>query len=142
MNSLGARKISTFRLVDIFLVFLGGSLGTASRLALSALQPEWLRFPVAIFLINILGAFALGWLLVALSSSSGQTPRHQRIRLLLGTGFLGGFTTYSALASDSMLLMTQAAELHGLLYALATVLIGAVATWCGMLLASRTGRSS
>jgi len=131
----------TFLLVDIVLVFVGGTLGTASRLGISRLQPANFSVPVAVLSINVLGALALGWLLTTLSSSASQTPRRHKIRLLLGTGFLGGFTTYSALATDSMLLIARGSALAGVGYALATVIIGALATWCGMLLGTKVGPS-
>lgn len=133
MSTNSAAHITKFRSVDLALVFVGGTLGTASRLALSLLQPQGLNLPVMVLLINVVGAFALGWLLTSLSARGAQTSAHRRIRLLVGTGFMGGFTTYSALATDSMLLTNDGSVLLGLGYGLGTVLVGALATWCGML---------
>ena len=122
----------------LLLVFLGGTAGTACRQALGMLLPAVGDIPVAIFLVNMLGAFLLGLLLEALSRGGRDEGRRRRLRLLLGTGFLGGFTTYSALATDSMLLYASGAALPAAAYGLLTVLCGALATWCGIAVAARS----
>ena len=131
-------KKFTVRRSEILLVFAGASVGTATRLAVSLALPREGSLPLAILLINLCGAFALGWLLTSLATRGPENSRRKKLRLLLGTGFMGGFTTYSALATDTMLLLTQGDAKTGLLYALGTVLFGALATWCGMLVGART----
>ncbi|MGJ3404746.1 CrcB family protein [Glutamicibacter sp. Je.9.36] len=121
----------------LLLVFLGGAAGTACRQGLGLLLPDPGGFPLAIFLANMLGAFLLGLLLEALSHPGHDEPKHHRLRLLLGTGFLGGFTTYSALATGSMQMFASGAALHALGYALFTVFFGALATWCGIAAGAR-----
>jgi CrcB protein len=113
------------------LVALGGMVGTAAREALTLMIPSVGAFPLAIFLINISGAFLLGVLLEGLARRGPDAGRRRTLRLLLGTGFLGGFTTYSALAAASALLLGEQAGL-ALSYAIGTVLAGAMATWCGI----------
>ncbi|UYQ78652.1 CrcB family protein [Glutamicibacter sp. JL.03c] len=130
------------RPIEVLLVFVGGGAGTASRLAVSLALPQHGSVPVAILLINVSGAFALGWLLTSLSARGPETPRRKSLRLLLGTGFFGGFTTYSALATDTMLLFGQGSLTAALAYGLGTVLLGALATWCGMLAGSKREPSS
>jgi CrcB protein len=95
-------------------------------------MPPVKGIPYTIFGINVLGAFLLGVLLQGLSRREPDLGRRRTLRLLLGTGFLGGFTTYSALATDSAALIGNGASGAGVAYALATVLAGAVATWCGI----------
>lgn len=76
-------------------VFVGGMLGGAVRLAIDAvIAPTGAGVPVDIVVINIVGAFALGVM-------SGWVARHgQRPWVpLVGTGALGAFTTFSALAA-------------------------------------------
>lgn len=140
------RKMPTTRFArrpsEVLLVFVGGCAGTASRLAVSLALPQHGSIPVAILLINISGAFALGWLLTSLSARGRETPRRKNLRLLLGTGFMGGFTTYSALATDAMLLFGQGSAAAALAYGLGTVVLGAVATWFGMLAGARRTSSS
>lgn len=71
------------------LVALGAALGAPARLWLGAsLDSD--RFPVGTFLVNVAGSFLLG-LLTALSLG-------EHVMALLGTGFCGGFTTYSSFA--------------------------------------------
>src|SRR5699024_10516842 len=67
-----------------------------------------------------------------------SVPRTARI--LIGTGFLGGFTTYSALAADAAWLMGSGALATGIGYGLATVVLGGLATWAGIAVAVATHR--
>lgn len=107
-------------------VALGGALGSLARAGVSQAIGEPGEWPLGTLCVNLLGAFLLGLLLETLA-----TRPHERLRLLLGTGVLGGFTTYSLLAS-------QLAEqiLTGQLWVAAGY---AVATLCGGLLASAAG---
>ena len=81
--------------------------------------------------INVVGALLLGALLELLADRSIDAGWSRRIRLALGTGVLGGFTTYSALATDTA---TLAANHPGraIGYALGTVVIGAAASIVGI----------
>lgn len=123
----------------ITLVFVGGSLGTAARASLTLAIPPADGFPATIMGINVVGALLLGALLEALSRRGAEEGARRRIRLLIGTGFLGGFTTYSALATDSVLLAAGGPVL-ALLNALGTLVLGALATWLGIVLVARAGR--
>ncbi|WP_413354467.1 fluoride efflux transporter FluC [Microbacterium sp. 1P06AB] len=125
---------------SILLVLVGGTAGTAAREALSLAIPPVGGIPVAIFLINIVGALFLGSLLEALSRRGPDAGRRRSLRLLLGTGFAGGFTTYSALAVDTGVLVTGGDAFVGVLYALATVAVGALATVTGIALAASRHR--
>ena len=80
------------------IVLLGGTLGTGVREALSLLIPPIGAFPMAIFLINVTGAFALGVALEILLRLGPDEGHRRRLRLFVGTGFMGGYTTYSTLA--------------------------------------------
>lgn len=123
------------------LALLGGTFGTAAREAISLAVPDLGGIPVAIFAINILGAFCLGLLLDALARRGPDEGGRRTIRILLGTGFMGGFTTYSALAVDAAALLGEGAVGTGLGYGLLTVLIGGLATWAGIAVATLTHRS-
>lgn len=123
------------RASSIALVVAGGTVGTGAREALSLAFPPIDGIPYAILGINLVGAFLLGVLLESLARSGPDEGRRRSLRLLLGTGVLGGFTTYSALAADAASLLGDGATGAGILYALATVLVGAVATTAGIALA-------
>ncbi len=124
----------------MLLVWLGGTLGTGSRFLLSAASPRVLDVPVATFGINVLGAFGLGVLLAGLAPLAREVGRHPRVRLFVGTGFLGGFTTYSALALDTATLGAGGRVGSAAAYAIGTVVLGAAASYAGMLLATRVRR--
>lgn len=114
------------------LVFLGGSLGTAAREALGLAIPPLDGVAWTVVGINICGAFLLGLLLEALARRDPDHGRNRLLRLLLGTGFMGGFTTYSTLATDTALLLGEGRAVPAVTFALGTVLVGAVATWGGI----------
>ncbi|MFG6444399.1 fluoride efflux transporter FluC [Microbacterium sp. P07] len=87
------------------LVALGGALGTAVRIALTLAFGEVLG-PALVPTVNVVGSFALGFVVGRLARVP-VGPRTQAAQMFLGTGVLGGFTTYSALvleASDPALL--------------------------------------
>ncbi|TFD07118.1 CrcB family protein [Cryobacterium sp. TMT1-66-1] len=131
------------------LVFLGGTVGTALREALGLMLPpvdrDGAHLPLTTLGINLFGALLLGLLLEALVRLGHDAGGRRTARLLLGTGLLGGFTTYSALATDSALLLHGGAIGLAIVYALGTVLLGGLATWLGIVLGAalhRRGESS
>jgi CrcB protein len=114
------------------LVALGGAAGTGIREALALTWPAPAGgFPLTILLINVVGAFALGALLEALARRGPDEGRRRGIRLLVGTGVLGGFTTYSSLATDAAAL-TGPALGTALAYAGVTLVVGAAASVAGI----------
>jgi len=117
------------------LVALGGAIGTAAREAISAAIPAQHGVSWAIFWINIAGALLLGVLLEHLAHRGPDEGRRRTLRLLLGTGVLGGFTTYSTLATSTAVLFVDGRGLAGTGYALLTVLAGAIATGIGLAIA-------
>ncbi|WP_108249574.1 fluoride efflux transporter FluC [Planctomonas deserti] len=125
---------------SVVLVLVGGTVGTALREAITLVVPRVGDVPVATVGINIVGAFLLGVLLERLTHSGPDVGARQDLRLLVGVGALGGFTTYSALALDTVLLGSRDSAAVALLYALGTLLAGAVASWAGIAVAARTAR--
>lgn len=105
----------------------GGALGGVLREAVGAALPsapgtwDW-----AVLAVNAVGAFALAALLTVLA----RRPSSERVRLLVGTGLLGGLTTFSGLVVEAVLL-AEASPLTGLAYVLVAVgtLLGAA--WLG-----------
>jgi CrcB protein len=113
------------------LVVIGGAMGTLARHGIAeAFDPDRL-FPLATFLVNVTGSFALGALLAALLVRDHDAPA-DRLRLLLGTGFLGGYTTYSALAVETDTLLRGDHVALGLAYAGGSVVAGLVAAIAGI----------
>jgi len=117
------------------LVTLGGAAGTLSRYAVSETWPTSGPFPVATFVINVAGSFALGALLAAILVRGDHSVPANRLRLLLGTGFLGGFTTYSALAVETDTLLRGDHVALGVTYAVGSVAAGLIAALAGVAVA-------
>jgi len=141
----------------IVLVALGGAVGTAAREALTLAFPVQTSstdgaigaaaagLPVTIGAINVSGAFVLGLVLAALAGRGPDVGRRRALRVTFGTGVLGGFTTYSALAADTAGLLTSGSTaqlLTGVAYAAGSVLVGGAASALGMWLGGLGARSS
>lgn len=143
----------------VALVFLGGAVGTAVRAASLAVFPTDGGWPAGVFVVNAVGSLLLGALVAAIapgspgaSASAPPVPdsvptappaadrARTDVRLLLGTGVLGGFTTYSAFAADTVSLLTDGQVVVALLYALGSVLTGVVAAAVGLALGGAVGR--
>lgn len=125
----------------LLLVAAGGTVGTAAREGLSITVPPLGDLPLTTLVINVVGAFLLGLLLDLLVRGGPDAGRRRTLRLLLGTGALGGFTTYSTLATDTALLLRHGAAATAVLSALGTVLLGALATWAGVTLGAAIHRA-
>jgi CrcB protein len=106
--------------LKIIALSIGGTLGVNARYWLGAWMNRWAspQFPWATVVVNVSGSFAIGFLTVALA----RWLPHPNIRLLVITGFLGGYTTFSTFENDSLTLWERG---EGLL--MAANLIGSVA---------------
>lgn len=124
------------RWAPIALVALGGAFGAASREGLSLVIPKLGEVPISIAIINVIGAFLLGYLYEAVTRIDSAKPTGKNLKLLLGTGFCGGFTTYSSLATDTAVLFRDGLPWIAVAYSVGTVLVGACATWLGIVVAS------
>nr|WP_255447532.1 CrcB family protein [Schumannella sp. 10F1B-5-1] len=130
------------RPASLLLVAAGGTVGTLVRELIDLALPRPDGLPVSILLINVTGALLLGALLEGLARRGPDEGARRRVRLLVGTGVLGGYTTYSALAADSAKLLLVGDALLGLLYPLATLVLGAAASAVGIVLARRLVRGA
>ncbi|MCX8007069.1 MAG: fluoride efflux transporter CrcB [Coriobacteriia bacterium] len=119
------------RASDVLIVAVGGGVGAAARYALGG----WLAdrfgpaFPWHTFVINVTGSFLLG-VLLALSVERGLVP--QEWRIALGTGVLGGYTTFSTLAYESIALAQQGSYALGLANMFGSGAVGLLAAWLGL----------
>lgn len=125
---------------SVLLVFVGGALGTTVRYLISSAVPPVLGLPLATFGINVVGAFVLGWLLEALALRGPDEGRRRSVRLFVGTGILGGFTTYSAFAVDTDGLIVAQNLGGSIVYAVATIAVGALASAAGIAVGAALGR--
>lgn len=119
----------------ILLVAAGGTVGTAARLGLGVMLPDAGGIPVAVLVANVLGALLIGVL-------AARLPATAELRLMLGTGVLGGFTTYSAFMTGTLTLW-EGAPLIAALYAVGSLVLGLAAAVLGLRLGRpRTGGAS
>jgi CrcB protein len=115
------------------IVGLGGIVGTTTRYGLARWLPAGTGFPWGTFTANLLGTFILGVLLERLTRHGPDLGINRKLRLLVGTGFCGGLTTYSTFALDTDLLVKAHNSNLAVTYALATILAGLAAAAIGVL---------
>lgn len=123
-----------FRLLAV--IFVGGAVGTLARAVLEDAVPTapdavpWMTLAV-----NVFGSFVLGLLLETLARTGPDSDWRRVVRLGLGTGVLGGFTTYSTFAVETVERLPPQAPLVGLAYAVTSVILGVCAAAVGYRLA-------
>lgn len=116
----------------ILLVALGGAVGSVARYKLSGVilhhTIDW-RFPAGTFAVNVLGCLVAGLL-------AGLAEKHDMFsletRLLLFTGLLGGFTTFSAFGLETVHLLKRGDLAIAAANVLLSVMAGLAALWLGM----------
>ena len=124
-------------MLRVLLVGLGGGLGAMARYGVSVWAAQWpgaAAFPAGTLLVNVLGCFVIGVLGFAGETRGLLTPE---ARLLLVTGFLGGFTTFSTFGSETLGLARGGATAAALGYVGAHLALGLGAVWAGQALAQR-----
>jgi CrcB protein len=119
--------------VTVLLVALGAAVGAPLRyLTDRAVQTRHdSLFPWGTFAVNVLGSFILGTL--AGGVTAGAVPGG--VWALLGTGLCGALTTYSTFGYETIRLLQDGARLYAGLNALASVVAGLGAAYCGMAVA-------
>jgi fluoride exporter len=120
------------------LVGIGGAIGTAARYGLSRWLPAGIGLPRGTLIANLAGALVLGVLLETLALHGRDEGG--RLRLLVGTGFCGGLTTYSTLAVESNLLVRGHQHALAAGYAVGSIAAGIVVVAVGVWLAARVRR--
>jgi CrcB protein len=88
--------------IKILVLSVGGTLGVNARYWLGVWMNRWAspQFPWATVVINVSGSFLIGFLTVALT----RWMPHPNLRLMVITGFLGGYTTFSTFENDALVL--------------------------------------
>ena len=117
----------------LLVLVLGGVSGCLARYGLGSLLAtppgSW---PVSTFVINLVGCFALGALLEHLTRRGPDTPARRLVRVGLGTGLIGTFTTYSTLAVELDLFVRDQDLLLAAGYAAASLIGGLLAVAAGI----------
>jgi CrcB protein len=119
-------------------VFFGGCLGTLARYEIENLMPaKSTAIPYNTLFINLLGAFILGMLLESLALLGEDKGWRKIVRLGLGTGFIGAFTTYSTFAVEVSLLVRQNQDGLAFVYASISIIGGLICCATGIHIAER-----
>jgi len=106
-------------------VALGGALGALARYGAGLTWPTGAAaFPVSTFAVNVVGSALLGVLMVLLTAVFGNRPL---LRPFLGTGVLGGFTTFSAYSVEAQRLIAAGRPVTALAYLGATLVCALLA---------------
>lgn len=115
---------------NLLWVGIGGFLGSISRhylgLLLAKLYP--VLFPVGTFTINILGSFLIGLLYGLTEKHSPLAP----IRLLLATGFCGGFTTFSSFSAENFAFLEKGEWEIATIYSMSSFTFGILFVFLGI----------
>lgn len=119
--------------MGVLAVFLGGGAGSVSRFLLSKFVNDHANvlFPVGTLAVNAAGCLAIGFLF----SFFGKIMVPSETRLLLITGFLGGFTTFSSFGLESINLFRQNGINPALLNIVLNLVLGLIFVLAGMGLA-------
>ncbi len=119
----------------ILLVMIGGAIGTLCRYGLSSFVYSTLKeptFPYANLIINVSGSFLIGLLAEMFEARLLISPE---MRVMLLTGILGGYTTFSSFSFETFSLLRDGEIFLAALNASASVLLGLAGVWAGIRLA-------
>jgi CrcB protein len=118
------------------MVLLGGGAGSLTRYLIGTAIAERIggRFPVGTLVVNVTGSFLIGFLMTLFIE---RLQPHPNWRLLLVTGFLGGYTTFSTFEYETFRAVQEGGKWIGLLNVLGSVALGYVAVWVGTALVGK-----
>ena len=113
------------------IVALGGAVGASLRHLTSLLTLRWFgpNFPWGTLTVNIVGSFLMGVFIELLARKFDSS---QELRLLIATGIMGGFTTFSAFSLDVAVMWERGATLTAAGYVLASVMLSILALFAGL----------
>ena len=117
-------------------VALGGAVGAVARYqlgrAVASLAGPHSGFPWPTLTVNVIGSLAMGVLLGWLARSELPAQTGETMRLLLGIGLLGGFTTFSAFSAEMVTLVHRGHLLQAVLYGGGSLVAGMAAFLIGL----------
>lgn len=120
-------------MISILYVMSGGAIGAAMRYGLSrAISVSGGGWPWSTFIANMLGGLLMGILAAWLVRGNGAA---EPMRLFLGVGVLGGFTTFSAFSLEMAQMVQRGQGMMAAAYAAASVILALGAVFAGMMLA-------
>ncbi|WP_338248848.1 fluoride efflux transporter CrcB [Pyrodictium abyssi] len=126
-----ARYVAVLR--EALLVALGGALGAVSRWIVSKTLQAGHVFPLGTLVVNVAGSILLGCVMGA-STMYGVFTRDQR--LLVATGFAGGFTTFSTFMYESFWMLREHQVAQMIAYMALSIALGILGIYLGFIIAS------
>jgi CrcB protein len=121
----------------LLLVAAGGAAGSAARYLTGMAAMRWAGggWPWGTMIVNVVGGLLMGLLVGVLAHRGGADQ--EKVRLLVGVGFLGGFTTFSAFSLEAAQMIERRALADAFFYVLASVILSVAALFAGLALARR-----
>jgi fluoride exporter len=118
---------------NLLLIGMAGGIGSIARFLCQKYAQAWYpqSFPYGTLIVNVLGCFLIGVFYGLSEKGNILTPEW---RLMLTTGFCGGFTTFSSFAYENVTLMKNGDFLYVGLYTASSVILGIAATFAGITL--------
>ncbi len=122
--------------MTVLAVMVGGALGALSRYLSNTLFLRWLAgsafalYPVSTLVVNVLGSLALSFLFYSNYLGAPTT-----LKLAIGTGFIGAFTTFSTFELETLQLVRKGEYLLAVFYVVVSVVLGFGAVLLGRYLA-------
>jgi CrcB protein len=120
-------------MLNVLLVALGGAVGSVCRYLVGVWTLRWFgpSFPWGTLAVNVIGCFAIGLLTEMIARRFDASAE---LRLLVVTGLIGGFTTFSAFSLDAISLYERGATAAAASYVLASVVVSFGAVVAGLAL--------
>ncbi|RUP06008.1 MAG: fluoride efflux transporter CrcB [Mycobacterium sp.] len=120
---------------ELAAIFAGGALGSLARAALATLAvPDPARWPWPTFVVNIVGAFLVGYFTTRLLE---RLPLSSYRRPLLGTGLCGGLTTFSTMQVETIKMIEHGHWALAATYTVVSIALGLVAVYLATALVRR-----
>lgn len=118
-------------MLNLIAIFLGGGIGAVSRflISLNLTKIYNVNLPIATFLVNIIGSFAIGFLYILFMGKTDLTPA---LKFALTVGFCGGLTTFSTFSLELFEMISHQQFMQAAIYALLSVLVCLVMTGIGV----------
>jgi len=114
--------------MNLLLVMIGGFFGAICRFSLGELIHTNNGFPLTTILINLSGCFILGWFLTYVSLNKKIRPE---FTLIIGTGFIGSFTTFSTFSVETLNLFHEGLVFMAVIYVLTSTGLGILLAYAG-----------
>jgi CrcB protein len=120
-------------LLEFFAVGLASAMGGMLRFAVARVF-SWPAFPVGTLVINLSGSLFLGWFLTV---AGDRLMVSDLMRVAIGVGFVGAYTTFSTYMFESDRMLQQGLGLRAMVYLVGSVVLGLVAVRAGVMLGRR-----